>query len=110
MPFRSPSHESFIKDVVLLILLLPILLSAGSGGYAQRPQPVHLDVRGGPRHHLGLLEVMLEWGFPTLFTGLRVGCGEGVRRCWVLGSEGMGHGGRRAGRDGFQIYRPASAG
>ena len=26
-------HESFIKDVVLLILLLPILLSAWTGGY-----------------------------------------------------------------------------
>lgn len=77
-------HESFIKDVVLLILLLPILLSAWTGGYV-------LNERGRSlwMYATALLitwifgETMLEWGFPTLFLAMGLAAAEGIRRRWT---------------------------
>jgi len=77
-------HESFIKDVVLLILLLPILLSAWSGGYAlnERSRSIWMYTAA-----LGVTwmfaETMLEWSFPTLFLALGLVAAEGVRKRWT---------------------------
>ena len=76
-------HESFLKDIVLLILLFPILLSAWTNGYTlnERDRSVWM-------YSSSLLitwafgEVMLEWGFPTLFLALSLAAAEGVRRRW----------------------------
>ena len=81
-------HESFLKDVVLLILLLPILLSAWTGGYTLNDRQRSLWM-----YATALLitwafgEVMLEWGFPTLFLALGLAAAEGVRRRWVWGQK-----------------------
>ena len=81
-------HESFIKDVVLLILLLPIILSAWTGGFTlnERNRSVWM-------YATALLitwifgETMLEWGFPTLFLALGLAAAEGVRRRWKKGGK-----------------------
>ena len=76
-------HESFLKDVVLLILLLPILLSAWTGGYELNDRRRSIWM-----YTLALLitwmfgEKMLEWGFPTLFLALGLAAAEGVRKRW----------------------------
>ena len=69
-------HESFIKDVVLLILLLPILLSADRGyGLNERNRSIWMYTSA-----LAITwafgEVMLEWGFPTLFLALGLAAAE----------------------------------
>jgi len=99
-------HESFIKDVVLLILLLPILLSAWTDGYVlnERKRSVWM-------YASALLvtwafgEAMLEWGFPTLFLALGLAAAEGVRRRWEWeGKEWAMAGGVLAVALGFQVY------
>ena len=99
-------HESFIKDVVLLILLLPILLSAWTDGYAlnERKRSVWM-------YATALLvtwafgETMLEWGFPTLFLAFGLAAAEGVRRRWNReGQEWAMAAGVLAVAVAFQVY------
>ena len=99
-------HESFIKDVVLLILLLPILLSAWTGGYGlnERNRSIWMYTSA-----LAITwafgEVMLEWGFPTLFLALGLAAAEGVRRRWKRdGEEWAMAVGVLAVAVGFQVY------
>lgn len=76
-------HESFLKDVVLLILLLPVLWSAWTNGYTlnERKRAIWM-------YALALLitwlfsEGMLEWGFPTLFLAMGLAAAEAVRKRW----------------------------
>lgn len=76
-------HESFLKDVVLLILLLPILLSAWTGGYALNERNRSLWMYASALLVTWLFaEAMLEWGFPTLFLAMGLAAAEGVRRRW----------------------------
>ncbi len=76
-------HESFIKDVVLLILLLPILLSGWTAGYGLNERSRSIWMYTGA---LGVTwvfaETMLEWSFPTLFLAMGLLAAEGVRRRW----------------------------
>ena len=77
-------HESFIKDVVLLILLLPILLSAWTGGYALNERNRSLWMYASALLVTWLFaEAMLEWGFPTLFLAMGLAAAEGIRRRWT---------------------------
>ena len=81
-------HESFIKDVVLLILLLPILLSAWTGGYALNERSRSLWMYASALVITWIFgETMLEWGFPTLFLALGLAAAEGIRRRWTKGGE-----------------------
>jgi len=76
-------HESFIKDVVLLILLLPILFSAWTGGYALNEKNRSLWMYAAALLVTWLFaEAMLEWGFPTLFLAMGLAAAEAVRRRW----------------------------
>ncbi len=81
-------HESFIKDVVLLILLLPILLSGWTGGYGlnERSRSIWMYT-GGLAVTWIFAETMLEWSFPTLFLALGLIAAEGVRRRWTWGGQ-----------------------
>lgn len=77
-------HESFLKDVVLLILLLPILWSAWTGGYALNERNRSIWMYAGALLVTWLFaETMLEWGFPTLFLAMGLAAAEAVRRRWV---------------------------
>ena len=81
-------HESFLKDVVLLILLLPILLSAWTGGYVLNERNRSIWMYASALAITWAFgEVMLEWGFPTLFLALGLAAAEGVRRRWTRGGE-----------------------
>lgn len=76
-------HESFLKDIVLLVLLLPILLSAWGGGFQlnERSRSMWMYASAlGITYLFG--EIMLEWSFPTLFLALGLASAEGVRRRW----------------------------
>ena len=99
-------HESFLKDVVLLLLLLPVLWSAWTGGYAlnDRQRSIWMYATA-----LGITwvfgEVMLEWGFPTLFLAMGLVAAEGVRRRYQgAGQEWAMAAGVLAVAVGFQVY------
>lgn len=76
-------HESFIKDVVLLILLLPVLWSAWTAGYGlnERKRAIWMYTTALAVTWV-FAETMLEWGFPTLFLAMGLAAAEGVRRRW----------------------------
>jgi len=77
-------HESFLKDVVLLILLLPILWSAWTGGYALNERQRSIWLYAGALLVTWIFaETMLEWGFPTLFLAMGLAAAEAVRRRWI---------------------------
>ena len=99
-------HESFIKDVVLLILLLPILLSAWTGGYGLNERNRSLWMYASALAITWAFgEVMLEWGFPTLFLALGLAAAEGVRRRWKRDGEEWAMAiGVLAVAVGFQVY------
>ncbi len=81
-------HESFIKDVVLLILLLPIMLSAWTGGYGLNERSRSLWMYATALLITWMFgEAMLEWGFPTLFLAMGLAAAEGVRRRWKKDGE-----------------------
>ena len=76
-------HESFLKDVVLLILLLPILLSAWTGGYVLNERNRSIWMYASALVITWAFgEAMLGWGFPTLFLAVGLLAAEGVRRRW----------------------------
>ena len=99
-------HESFLKDVVLLILLLPILLSAWTGGFGLNERQRSLWMYASALAITWAFgEVMLEWGFPTLFLALGLAAAEGVRRRWKgAGQEWAMAVGVLAVALGFQVY------
>ena len=76
-------HESFIKDVVLLLLLFPVLLSAWTSGFElnERRRSIWMYTAALVITYI-FGEVMLEWGFPTLFLALGLAAAEGIRRRW----------------------------
>jgi uncharacterized membrane protein YphA (DoxX/SURF4 family) len=76
-------HESFIKDLVLLVLLLPVLWGAWTGGYGLNEQKRSLWMYTSALLVTWLFaETMLEWSFPTLFLALGLAAAEVVRRRW----------------------------
>lgn len=99
-------HESFIKDIVLLILLLPILLSAWTNGYVLNERSRSLWMYAAALVVTWVFgEAMLEWGFPTLFLALGLAAAEGVRRRWKWdGKEWAMAAGVLFVAVGFQIY------
>jgi len=81
-------HESFIKDIVLLVLLLPILASAWTGGYTLNERNRSVWMYASALLITWMFgETMLEWGFPTLFLALGIAAAEGVRRRWKKGGQ-----------------------
>ena len=99
-------HESFLKDVVLLILLLPILLSAWTGGFGLNERQRSIWMYAMALAITWIFgEVMLEWGFPTLFLALGLAAAEGVRRRWAgAGQEWAMAVGVLVVALGFQVY------
>ena len=99
-------HESFIKDIVLLILLLPILASAWTGGYTLNERNRSVWMYASALLITWMFgETMLEWGFPTLFLALGLAAAEGVRRRWKKdGQEWAMAGAVLVVALGFQIY------
>ena len=99
-------HESFIKDLVLLFLLLPVLVSAWTSGFELNERSRSLWM-----YTLALAitwvfgEVMLEWGFPTLFLAMGLAAAEGIRRRWKReGTEWAMAAGVLLVAVGFQVY------
>ena len=65
-----------------------ILLSAWTGGYALNDRNRSLWMYATALMITWAFgEVMLEWGFPTLFLALGLAAAEGVRRRWVWGQK-----------------------
>ena len=76
-------HESFIKDLVLLLLLLPVLVSAWTSGFELNERNRSLWMYTSALIITWIFgEVMLEWGFPTLFLAFGLAAAEGIRRRW----------------------------
>lgn len=99
-------HESFIKDLVLLILLLPVMISAWTGGYGLNERRRSLWMYATALLITWMFgEAMLEWGFPTLFLAMGLAAAEGVRRRWKRnGQEWAMAGGVLLVAMGFQAY------
>lgn len=73
-------YESFIKDVVLSILTIPIVLGAFTGRIGLNDKRTGMFMIAGSLVLIYLFgELMLDWNFPVLFAALTFAVAEGLK-------------------------------